>query len=399
MTPFKHQLEISQKAYEILKTYMIVYLAMEERTGKTLTSILVAEKCQNTQSILIITKKKALGGWQDTLNKFKHTKNYTITNYEQTKKFKNDYDLVILDEAHSFLGNHNKTKGGVIWKEVSKITKDVPIIYLSATPSAQSFGMLYHQFKLSSWSPFSKWKTFTEWFATFGILQLINIYGRQIRDYTRTKEDLVLSYCKHLFISYSRKELGFKFEPFDEVHWVELSDTTKEIYKQIDKDGFVVINGVEIVADTPMAVILKLHQLEGGTIKMNDNYYILDNTEKIDYILKTFGDKESVVIFYNYQAEQEKLKKYFKKATILQATSYAEGVDLSMFETLVVYSMNFSTAKYTQRRARQANLNRQTPIQVHFILVDKAVSHQVYQCVAINRQNFVDKYYERGAFL
>ena len=48
---------------------MIVYLSMQERTGKTLTSILVAEqtKCAN---ILVITKKKAIEGWEQTLKAY-----------------------------------------------------------------------------------------------------------------------------------------------------------------------------------------------------------------------------------------------------------------------------------------------------------------------------------------
>ena len=64
MIPFKHQTEISLQAYGLLKRYGWVYLAMQERTGKTLTSILVAEmsKCTN---ILVITKAKALKGDDD----------------------------------------------------------------------------------------------------------------------------------------------------------------------------------------------------------------------------------------------------------------------------------------------------------------------------------------------
>ena len=67
-----------------------------------------------------------------------------------------------------------------------------------------------------------------------------------------------------------------------------------------------------------------------------------------------------------------------------------------MYEHLVIYSMNFSTSQYTQRRARQANMKREQIINVHFILVKGGISEQVYKTVAINKSNFVDKYYERG---
>jgi ERCC4-related helicase len=117
---------------------------------------------------------------------------------------------------------------------------------------------------------------------------------------------------------------------------------------------------------------------------------VLNNTEKVDYIKKHFGDTEDLVIMYNYKAELTKLSAHFKKAKLLQGTSYAEGVDLSMHKHLVVYSQDFSTARHTQRRARQANMNRKEPITVHFLLVKKAISEEVYKTVSINKKNYVD---------
>lgn len=392
MKPLEHQDKISDIAYNTLKQYMIVYLAMEERTGKTLTSILTAEKCNNVCDILVITKKKALEGWQDTINKYKPSKNYTVTNYHQAHKLNKRFDLVIIDEAHEYISGFPKPSS--MWKQVAIFTKDVPIIYLSATPSSQSLSMLYHQFKLSSWSPFLKWNTFSKWFKEFGIEAYTYTPNGKVRDYKKTKKDLVKQYCQHLFISFTRQELGFEFEPEDVLHYVDLTDSTKKLYKQIDTDGYAIVNDTEVVAQTPMEVLLKLHQIEGGTLKFENSYMQLPNTEKIDYIKKTFGDTKDIVIFYNYKEELNKLKTHFKNATILQATTYAEGVDLSMFETLIIYSMNFSTAKYTQRRARQANFKRDTPIKVHFLLCKNMISDYVYKCVAINKKNFVDKYYK-----
>jgi len=56
-------------AYEILSQHGLVYLAMEERTGKTLTSIILAERTTRTK-VLVLTKKKALDGWKETLNSY-----------------------------------------------------------------------------------------------------------------------------------------------------------------------------------------------------------------------------------------------------------------------------------------------------------------------------------------
>lgn len=392
MTPYPHQKEISLKAFDILKEHMIVYLAMSERTGKTLTSILTCEHSPNIKNVLVITKKNALDGWNHTIQSYNPKINFVVTNYHQANKITNpnDFDLVILDEAHNYISGFPKVPK--MWKDIAKLTKAKPIIYISATPSAQGSCLLYHQFKLNSWSPFSKWTTFYKWFSEFGILKR-KFCGAN--DYSTCREEKVWELVKHLFISYSREDLGFKFEPKDELHYVDLNTETKAMYNELEKTRVLRYADTEITADTPMSLLTKLHQIEGGTLKFNDESFELSNREKIDYILHTWGDSEQVVIFYHYIAEKTKLERIFKKARVLQSTAFAEGVDLSMYEHLVVYSMNFSTAQYTQRRARQANLQRKTPINVHFLLVRRGISDQVYKTVAINKKNFVDKYFVR----
>jgi len=98
---------------------------------------------------------------------------------------------------------------------------------------------------------------------------------------------------------------------------------------------------------------------------------------------------------YNYIAEGIKLRHWFKNATILQATSYAEGVDLHHIEHLIIYSQDFSTARHTQRRARQAAKDREWPITVHFLLVKGGISEQVYKTVSINKRNYVDSMFTK----
>lgn len=392
MVPYKHQLDIAEQAISVLRKNMIVYLSMQERTGKTLTSILVAEqtKCAN---ILVITKKKAIEGWEQTLKAYPVKKKYLVINYESLHKIVFDPDLVIIDEAHANLGAYPKV--GKVWKGVFQFTKGNPIIYLSATPSAQTYAQLYHQFKLSTWTPWLKYGTFYSWHKEYGIESIIFLGGRQIKQYNEVKSEKVMKDVEHLFISYTRTELGFEHEPNDIIHYIDLKPESRVLYNSLLKDRLITINEVDIIADTTMALRTKLHQLEGSTLKTEVDNIFLNFNEKISYIKETWGDIKSLVIFYQYQNELSLLKKEFGNATILQGTSFAEGVDLSMYETCVVYSMDFSTAKYTQRRARQCNMNRDTPIDFHFLLVKGAISEQVYQTVAINRTNFVDSYFNK----
>lgn len=434
MIPKPHQLKLANEGYAILKENAIVYLASEERTGKTLASILIAEMCDGVRSVLVITKKKALTGWNETLLAYKHEVAFRVTNYHKAKNITNpeNYDLIILDEAHNYISS--VPKPSAIWGAVKNLTSGKPIIYMSATPHAQGYQMLYHQLALSSWSPWRNYQNFYRWHRVYGKEHKILVHGRYVEQYDKTNEELIKADVDKLFITYTRKELGFKHEPKDVLHYIKLDKTTKEQYNYMLKEQCIQLNDDNLLLDTPMKLRTSLHMLEGGVAKntliekpsnlhrvvhiakekidvsdssSNSNpfgiqgsyyyhvYYCLDNLEKIQYILDTWGDKDNVAIMYNYIAERFKLLKYFSNAQIFQATSDAEGVDLSHIEHLVIYSQNFSTAQHTQRRARQANMNRELPIDVHFLLVKGAASEQVYKTVSINKVNFVDSVFAR----
>lgn len=392
MVPYDFQIRLADEAYEILREHLIVYLAFEERVGKTLTSILVAEMA-DVHNILVITKKKAIGGWLETLKAFKHKKLYTVVNYHQAHKQKLKYDLIILDESHNYISAYPKT--GKIWKEVKKLTTKLPLIYISATPYAQGPQQLFHQLALSTWSPFNGFRKFYGWFDVYGKPYTIPINGINIPQYDRVDVWKVLEKVKHLFITATRKELNFKQEPTDCVHLIELESNTKYVYNELIQHNIVELTIGMLVCDTSPKLRTSLHQVEGGTIKIEDDRFVLSNREKIDFILNEFGDNNSLVIMYNYIAEKKKLEEVFKEATILQATSFAEGVDLHKYDNLVIYSQDFSTARHTQRRARQCNKNRDKPINVHYLLVKGAISSQVYKTVSINKKNFVDSVFSR----
>lgn len=417
-----HQAKLSKVAADILRKYMIVYLAWEERTGKSLTGILVAEQIA-VQNILIITKKNALGnikeekGWANTLAKFKHKKDYTLTTYGKAKS--GDYDLIIMDESHNYISGYPKPS--TTWKKLKQVCKGVPIIYMSATPHAQGLQLLYHQFALSSWSPWRSELNFYSWFRHYGKPYTIKLGTREVNQYDKVDNELIRSCIDHLFVTRTRKELDFEFEPEDKVHYIELSDITKELYNNTLKNKVLVFNGIVKLLDTTITMRSSLHMLEGGIAKVTSHirpkegseilqvdkeriegetlyhihYDLCLPTEKISYILKTWGDTDQVAIMYNYIGEGIKLRRIFKHAKILQATSNAEGVELAHIEHLVIYSQDFSTARHTQRRARQASKNRTSAIHVHFLLVKKAVSEQVYKTVSINKVNYVDSRFEK----
>lgn len=395
MIPRPHQIEMAEKAVYLLRSYNIAYFAAEERTGKSLAALLVAEKMCEIEEVIIITKKAALKGWYETLKAYPLAKSVVLTNYHQMGKLEatKPNTLVIFDESHSYLSAYPKRSA--MWKLAKKVAWKMKILYVSATPYAQGPQQLYNQFALSSWSPWYQYDSFYAWFKSYGFPYTIKLQGRECTQYDKADKEKIIGTCQHLFITKTRSQLGFEHEPTDQLHYIDLDIVTKEVYNDLLQDRIVELNAGMLVCDTIAKLRSALHMLEGGVAKIREEYFVLANEEKVEYIYNNFGDSKDLVIMYNYIAEQTKLAKVFKNATLLQATSYAEGVDLSMFKHLVIYSMNFSTAKYTQRRARQANMERKEKINVHYILVKKAISEQVYKTVAINKRNFVDSVFER----
>lgn len=390
--PYPHQVELADKVMVVLRQYGVAYLASEERTGKTLAAILAAESSL-AERVLVITKKKALSGWIDTLANFPHDKVYFVTNFHQVHKTSFKPDMVIIDEAHNYISGYPKKS--TMFGTVRALCAGLPVLFLSATPRPQGTQQLYHQLAISDWSPWSEYKNFYRWFDVYGIPFTIRIEGIETKQYTKTK-DIAWEHVKHLFVTKTRAELDFEHEPEDKLHYVELSEYTKSLYNTLLKDRIVynIVGDEPLVCDTQAKYRVALHQIEGGTIKLESGYKQLKNCEKINYILATWGDSPDLVIMHNYKEEANKLAAHFKQATILQATSFAEGVDLSMYKHLVIYSQDFSTARHTQRRARQANKERKEPIVVHFLLVKKATSERVYKTVSINKKNFVDTVFE-----
>lgn len=110
-----YQIEISKKALSLLLNFKIAYLAMKPRTGKTITALQTAAM-YGAKKLLFVTKKKAIKSIESDA-KFYPELDVVVINYESVLKKMDDYDLIIIDEAHScFLGN--TLVGGIKIKDI-----------------------------------------------------------------------------------------------------------------------------------------------------------------------------------------------------------------------------------------------------------------------------------------
>ena len=373
MKPLKHQIAKSQECYDILKSKGLVYLAGEVRSGKTLTAILVAEKTI-AKDILVFTKKAAIEGWMKFSDNM--VKNYHITNYEQASKLnKDDYDLIIVDEAHN-LGTVGKPSNRV--KDLRRLAYDKPVILMSGTPHAETKASLYHQMCITKYSPFDQWKTFYRFFDVFGIIDTKWIAGRQLKEYKRTKPEIDI-YLEDYWVTMTQADAGIQVEQEEVVHYIELDAFTKDIYNTVLKDRVATINGEEVICDSDMKLRVTLHQLEfsGAHIK---------------FINESFSGK--VALMAHFRDQQKLLELTFPEFDVFSSNKHKEGVDLSMYDHFVIVSNDYSGAGHLQRIQRNVNVNNKSTTKVHHLLVKNGISEQVYKAVS-QKKDFNNSVFER----
>lgn len=102
MKLYPHQEIAVSKGSEILKQYHLLYLAGEVRTGKTFTSLSIANNL-NYSNVLVVTRKKAISSIEKDIATLSPAYQSTVINYESVHKLTDpkSFDLVILDEVHN----------------------------------------------------------------------------------------------------------------------------------------------------------------------------------------------------------------------------------------------------------------------------------------------------------
>lgn len=388
MQLLQHQVRGSKEIQHLIKDKMLAIVHAPERSGKTLMTI---DAITNLpfKRVLVITKKKAIDGWLEDIETYnnnfevKEGKEIQIINYESLHKVTIQPELIIIDEFHYSISSFPKTPAKA--KLIRDNWLDVPKIYISATPAPENGSQWFHPLWLCSHHPFSKYKNFYEWAYKFVDIELVSYGHGTVKDYSKAKIDEVMQYIRPYLIQIKREETGIKFQPSIVPVYIDLEPRTIALIEKLKRDR---ILGRTFIADTPVKLINGMYQLECGCLKIDDVYHDLGNREHIDYIKSNFGDSEDVAIMTRWIGERKIMQREFKKALILSSHSHAEGVELSHVEHLIISSLDYSTARYQQRNARQASIKRKTPIKVHVLMSKDQVSEAVFKTVALKHQDF-----------
>ena len=399
----KYQIEIINKAFDVLVKYGFVYLSMQVRTGKTLTAMGTAEKL-GVDTVLFVTKKKAISSIQNDYNKLKPDFDITIINYESLHKVEGKFECIVLDESHCMGAYPKPSKRTKLVKDM--IQKQKPfVILMSGTPTPESFSQMYHQVYACPHNPFRAYKSFYKFAKVYVNVVLKKIGSMPHNDYTQGKQT-ILDAMKPYMISYTQKEAGFQAETEEKVLKVKMSELTYNMVKQLKKN--LVIEGKDevVLADTSVKLMMKLHQLFSGTVKFESGKGQVIDFSKAEFIRKEFADMK-VGIFYKFKAEYDALKSVYgddltteldefdstNKSIALQIVSGREGISLRKAHCLVYYNIDFSALSYWQSRDRMTTKDT-VKNDVYWIFAEGGIEDKIYKAVT-KKKDYTLKHFEK----
>ncbi|HZW70800.1 MAG TPA: SNF2-related protein [Hanamia sp.] len=402
-----YQTSIAVSAAVLLKEHKIAYLSMEVRTGKTITALHSAQLF-GAKKVIFLTKKKAIASIKKDYLDFKPSFSIVVTNYEQLQNFQEEnFDLIICDEAHC-LGQYPIAAERT--KLLKNIAQGLPIIFLSGTPTPESFSQIFHQLHISSFSPFANHKNFYAW-ANAGYVhkKIKYVFNRQLNDYSQANAEKINEKIKHLFLSYTQKEAGFVQAVKEQVLKVEMKSTTYALAEKIKKHRVHIgKDGQEIVADTEVKLMQKLHQIYSGTVLTESCTAIIFDTYKADFI-KTYFKGKKIAIFYKFKAEFTALLKTFgdqitlspeefneskDKIFVSQVQSGKEGINLSTAYALVMYNIDFSAVAYQQAKARMQAKDKKEECLLYWIFSERGIEEKIYERV-LDKKDFTLSWFRK----
>lgn len=224
-------------------------------------------------------------------------------------------------------------------------------------------------------------------------------------------------------------------EQTDITYHFKLPKPCQRVYKKLQDEGVICLNGKYIETDCALTMVLKLQQMTSGFAVAEPKYQDSpdckrtvinlhrERVEALKDLLEGLPKHEPVVVFANYRKDlkvirnlcremklgysevsgtEDTLKEWkASKATVLgvQYSSGSESIDLTRARYCIYYSLTRKLSLYLQSRKRIHRPGQTRPVVYYHIIgqLDKGVSMDELMMEAlVNKQDIVDYVMERG---
>lgn len=408
-----------------------VALWMEMGLGKTVVTLtaidqLIYDRLEISKVLIIAPKKVAEATWQDEADKWEHLRHLRISTVLGTEKDRKaalrrpadvyiinrentawlvqtlgrkwDFDMVVLDEASSFK-NHAAQRFKALKAVRPRIHK---VVELTGTPRPNSL--------LDLW-------------AQIYLLDQGERLGRYITHYRKAyfwpteysyepregAAEAVENRIKDIVLSFKAADhLALPEKIIDDIP-VVLDKPAREIYKSLEKNYLLEVDGETITAQQAATLTGKLLQLCNGSLYTEDGRVLPLHRCKLDAFDELIDalDGQRALVFYGFRFDEEQLTETLKtrheglrfavlrtgqdaadwnagKLDVLlaQPASCAYGLNLQQGgHHLIWYSLPWSLELYAQGEARLYRQGQTQSVIVHRLIVKGGADEMVVKAL------------------
>lgn len=426
LTPLAHQLEVAETVIERMNGKAI--LADEVGLGKTIEAGLILKEYLIrglVKKALILAPASLVNQWIDELSQKFHIpaiayrKNYdlnqcqiVVMSIDMAKKsphkeniYAQDYDLIIIDEAHKL--KNPKTKN---YEFVQNLKKKFCLL-LTATPIQNNVFELFHLISLLKPGHLGNYETFQSSFSA----------SKHNVEHDEFLKELV----NQVMVRNRREDTGIEWtERQVQIIPIEFTESEREVYDEIVslKDispvfsaAFSMITLQREMCSSKEAVSLTLTKMKQRCTRQEEMAHIdhliqkimqleiNSKAEKAFEIISNVNDK--VIIFTEYEASQTYLQHYLyskgilsvhyngrfnknkrdwtkqlfrDKAQVLIATeSGSEGINLQFCNHVINYDLPWNPMKLEQRIGRVHRIGQEKDVHIYNLAVQNTIEDHI----------------------
>lgn len=428
LTPFAHQLEVAETVIERMNGKAI--LADEVGLGKTIEAGLILKEYMIrglVKKALILAPASLVNQWIDELNRKFHipamqfNKKYDLNHCDivvmsidmakrsphKEKIYEQDFDLVIIDEAHK-LKNH-RTKN---YEFVQHLKKKFCLL-LTATPIQNDVFELFYLITLLKPGHLGNYETFQSAFSA--------------SKHNVEHEEFLRELVNQVMVRNTREATGIKWpDRHVEIIPICFSPEERELYQMIAtlkehsavfSDAFSVITLQREMCSSKEAVLYTLLNMREKCTSSDDLTVIdrivmklqaLQMNSKAEQALELIQKaNDKVIIFTEYRATQAYLQAYLyekgitsvlfngkfskskrdwmkhlfqQNAQVLIATeSGSEGINLQFCNYVINYDLPWNPMKLEQRIGRVHRLGQQKDVHIYNLAVEDTIDDHIVE--------------------
>lgn len=413
-----YQDDIAGKAVDVINRHGFVYIAMQVRTGKTLTSLSICRRLlPDGGNVLFLTKKKAISSVVSDYERYANTPedgvywsvNMVVINYESMHKVPDHkWDVIVCDEAHSMGAFPKPSQRALsVKKEIART--NARVILLSGTPTPESYSQMYHQVFALPGNPFRDYRNFYKFAEDYVKVRKKMIGSFMVNDYS-SGHDTILDAMAPMMISFTQLEAGFRVKTTEEILHVEMKASTVNMVEKLMKHKVIQGKQEAVLGDTPAKLMSKVHQLWSGTVKFESGNSMVVDDSKAVFIRQHFAGKK-IAIFYKFKEELNALMSVYGdeltteldefndtcKSIALQIVSGREGISLRKAECLVYYNIDFSATSYWQSIDRMTTMDREQN-KIYWVFASGGIEKKIYSVVS-NKKDYTLNHFKRDMLI